>query len=161
MGLLREPSRTFVWSSNIESVRITGEEHVHHLTVGRPGAELLHLAQLGLEVGVHPGQHLVSTTRRIRFRVSSKWSETLFRPDLDKFSLVTEVLKTLTAMAADVLQCCSVSGAVVAADWHLGWAGTSQVTGCGRDTGGWMVGHGTWAHTPCTISTNQRAGLCH
>ena len=72
MGLLREPSRTFVWSSNIESVRITGEEHVHHLTVGRPGAELLHLAQLGLEVGVHPGQHLVSTTRRIRFRVSSE-----------------------------------------------------------------------------------------
>ena len=37
----------------------TWEEHVHQLTVGGPGPELLHLGYLGLEVGVHPGQHLV------------------------------------------------------------------------------------------------------
>ena len=40
-------------------VRFTWEEHVHHLTVGRPSAQLLHLGYLGLEVGVDPGQHLV------------------------------------------------------------------------------------------------------
>ena len=47
---------------------------------------------------------------------------------------------------------CIWSGAGCRLTPGLGWAGTGQVTGCGRDTGGWW-GHGTWAHTPCTIST--------
>ena len=38
---------------------LTWEEHVHHLTVGGPRAELLHLPDVGLEVGVDPGEHLV------------------------------------------------------------------------------------------------------
>ena len=45
-----------------------------------------------------------------------RFSTIYLGPDLDRFSLVTEVLKTLTAMSAEVLQDCSVSGAVLAAD---------------------------------------------
>ena len=46
--VLRICKRVFTW-----------KEHVHQLTVGGPGPELLHLGYLGLEVGVDPGQHLV------------------------------------------------------------------------------------------------------